>query len=269
VISFTLSMTVVVIFLSTTKRRVFQLVSKTTQRSLLLLPKKNNRIDWQCFAIFFFFVLFCCCFVDTNQVLSCGPGESFGELALMYGAPRAATVISVSPVSHAPECPFAWLLHDSCAFPCFASLLGSIFFFEIAIFLLFFFFFCFFLTQQQMKCWAMDRDTFKYTLMNHIIKKRDMYEAFLREVPLLGSLLEYERLTLADALKPEKYSKGEYIVRQGEDGDKFYIVENGKVKVEKVSLIYPNRYTLITFHKFQNKTKKKKKKRKEKENYAL
>ncbi|KAG9893123.1 camp-dependent protein kinase regulatory subunit, partial [Aureobasidium melanogenum] len=32
-----------------------------------------------------------------NKVASCGPGTSFGELALMYNAPRAATVNSTEP----------------------------------------------------------------------------------------------------------------------------------------------------------------------------
>ena len=31
-------------------------------------------------------------FVDGNKVAQCGPGDSFGELALMYNSPRAATV---------------------------------------------------------------------------------------------------------------------------------------------------------------------------------
>lgn len=33
----------------------------------------------------------------STKVLSCGPGSSFGELALMWNAPRAATVVATSP----------------------------------------------------------------------------------------------------------------------------------------------------------------------------
>eukprot|EP01135_Chromosphaera_perkinsii_P006605 Nk52_evm7s554 gene=Nk52_evmTU7s554 len=36
------------------------------------------------------------CFVDGSKVCSYGPGDSFGELALMYNAPRAATVTATS-----------------------------------------------------------------------------------------------------------------------------------------------------------------------------
>lgn len=125
----------------------------------------------------------CEIFVNDVKVMSCKDGDSFGELALMYGAPRAATVKAVS----------------------------------------------------KMKCWAVDRDTFKYTLMNHTIKKRDLYEAFLREVPLLESLLDYERLTIADALQPEKFTNGDFVIKQGDTGDnlKFYILEKGEVKIVK------------------------------------
>src|SRR5690606_20259707 len=34
-----------------------------------------------------------------TKVATMGPGESFGELALMYNAPRAATIISTTPHS--------------------------------------------------------------------------------------------------------------------------------------------------------------------------
>jgi len=76
-------------------------------------------------------------------------------------------------------------------------------------------------------CWVMDRMTFKLTLMESTLKKRERYEAFLEDVPILGSLLQYERLTIADALKPEEYVAGDGIVKQGDIGDKFYILESG------------------------------------------
>ncbi|CDS10100.1 hypothetical protein LRAMOSA02777 [Lichtheimia ramosa] len=36
------------------------------------------------------------CFINDNKVTSYGPGGSFGELALMYNAPRAATIVATS-----------------------------------------------------------------------------------------------------------------------------------------------------------------------------
>eukprot|EP00298_Acanthocystis_sp_HF-20_P029524 c8417_g1_i1.p1 GENE.c8417_g1_i1~~c8417_g1_i1.p1 ORF type:complete len:308 (+),score=127.09 c8417_g1_i1:727-1650(+) len=117
----------------------------------------------------------CEIFVDGTLVMTCREGDSFGELALMYNSPRAATVQAVTDV----------------------------------------------------ECWAVDRETFKLTLMDHTLKKRDRYEAFLEDVPILSSLLKYERLTIADALKPVEYVKDQEIVRQGDPGDNFYILESG------------------------------------------
>ncbi|KAI9321262.1 camp-dependent protein kinase regulatory subunit, partial [Dichotomocladium elegans] len=36
------------------------------------------------------------CFIDKNLVTQYGPGGSFGELALLYNAPRAATIVSTA-----------------------------------------------------------------------------------------------------------------------------------------------------------------------------
>lgn len=37
----------------------------------------------------------------------------------------------------------------------------------------------------------------------------------------------YERLQIADALKELKFKKGDFIVREGEAGETFYILEEG------------------------------------------
>ena len=38
-------------------------------------------------------------------------------------------------------------------------------------------------------------------------------------------------MRIADCLEEATFSKGDYIIRQGDAGDIFYIVQNGKVKV--------------------------------------
>ena len=45
------------------------------------------------------------------------------------------------------------------------------------------------------------------------------------QVPILATLSDYERLTIADALVQEEFPKGTVICVQGEPGNKFYIVE--------------------------------------------
>merc|ERR1712232_950178 len=81
--------------------------------------------------------------------------------------------------------------------------------------------------------WQLDRDTFNNIVKDGAQKKRDDYEAVLAKVPLLASTDLYERTQLADALRSESFSNGEVVVRQGEAGQKFYIVEDGRVIATK------------------------------------
>ncbi|KAL4754122.1 camp-dependent protein kinase regulatory subunit [Aspergillus terricola var. indicus] len=114
-----------------------------------------------------------------NKISTIGPGGSFGELALMYNAPRAATIVSTEPKS---------------------------------------------------TLWALDRVTFRRILMDSAFQRRRMYEAFLEEVPLLSSLKPYERAKIADALDTIKFPAGEYIIKEGDPGDAFYLLESGEAE---------------------------------------
>lgn len=115
------------------------------------------------------------------KVAEYGPGGSFGELALMYNAPRAATIVSTS-----------------------AGVL-----------------------------WALDRVTFRRILMESTSRKRKMYEKFLEEVPILKSLEPYERNKIADALESVSFKEGDVVLKQGEVGDNFYLIEAGEASVAK------------------------------------
>jgi cAMP-dependent protein kinase regulator len=115
-----------------------------------------------------------------NKVATNGPGTSFGELALMYNAPRAATVISTEP--------------------------GIV--------------------------WQLDRVTFRRILMDSAFQRRRMYESFLEEVELFKTLEPYERSKIADALETRKYPAGSTIIKEGDVGDKFYILESGEAEAQ-------------------------------------
>lgn len=43
----------------------------------------------------------------------------------------------------------------------------------------------------------------------------------------------YERSQLCDGLHTQTYKKGDNIIKEGEDGDKFFIVEEGTLKAVK------------------------------------
>jgi cAMP-dependent protein kinase regulator len=109
-------------------------------------------------------------------------GESFGELALLYNAPRAATIRAKT---------------DS-------------------------------------TCWALDRECFNNIVKDAAIKKREKYENTLKKVEILKSIDPYELGQICDALKTQNFSKGEFIIRQGDRGDVFYILDEGKAHAEKI-----------------------------------
>lgn len=57
----------------------------------------------------------------------------------------------------------------------------------------------------------------------------------LKDVPILSSLDTYQLSKLADALSSETFEPGAQIIKEGDIGDKFYIVENGDAEVTKKS----------------------------------
>ena len=111
------------------------------------------------------------------------PGEAFGELSLLYNAPRAATI---------------------------KSSVESVLF-------------------------ALDRQTFNNIVKDSAEKKRKTYETILTKVELLQGMDPYERNQICDVLKEVKVNAGDYIIREGESGDKFYIVYEGKFAATKKS----------------------------------
>lgn len=109
------------------------------------------------------------------------PGEAFGELALLYNAPRAATITTKTP-----------------------ALL-----------------------------WSLDRATFNHIVKDSASKKRERYDNFLKSVKILQSMDAYERSKLPDALKSFEYSAGDYIIKEGEDGNIFYMIVSGEAIATK------------------------------------
>ena len=103
------------------------------------------------------------------------PGEAFGELALLYNAPRAATITA----------------------------------------------------QTEALLWSLDRRTFNQIVKDAAATKRDKYEEFLKDVKILQNMDEYERSKLADAIKEEWYEPDQYVIKEGEEGNSFYLVMRG------------------------------------------
>ena len=114
-------------------------------------------------------------------LLNYKPGMSFGELALLYNTPRAATIVS----------------KEACVL------------------------------------YTLDRECFNSIVKESAMKKRKLYDDFLSKVSVLESLDSYERSKICDCLESVNYKAGEYIITEGETGNQFYFIEEGKAYAEK------------------------------------
>jgi len=111
-----------------------------------------------------------------------GPGQSFGEIALMYNCARKATV----------RC------------------------------------------EEDAELWAIDRYTFKRISTNASAQMLTEYEKFLSKVSGFDQLTKFERSRIAEALEEVKFSPGDVIIKEGDNGDSFFILKSGHVVASKV-----------------------------------
>ncbi|CAJ1433240.1 unnamed protein product [Effrenium voratum] len=114
-------------------------------------------------------------------VKKCGPGDVFGELALLYNCPRAASVQAT----------------------------------------------------EESTVWQLDRETFTHIVRDASAKRREAFMDFLKTVPLFKPLESYDLMQLADCLQQQTLEAGQKILKQGEPGDTFYIVEEGQLTATK------------------------------------
>lgn len=115
---------------------------------------------------------------EPTNLIEYHPGGAFGELALLYNAPRAATITAI----------------DECLL------------------------------------WGLDRNTFNHIVKDAAVRKREMYDDFLKQVKILQTMDAYERQTVADAFTKHKYSQGDLIIKQGAEGNELYFLVEGEAK---------------------------------------
>lgn len=116
---------------------------------------------------------------DACKVLELGPGGMFGELALLYNAPRAATVTATTAV----------------------------------------------------ELWYLDQASFQIMLSTAENVKTFEHESFLSEIDIFKGLTKYEIEELSEKLQAEEFDDGEVIVKEGDEADKFYLIQDGEAKV--------------------------------------
>ncbi|XP_071107468.1 cGMP-dependent protein kinase 1-like isoform X1 [Haliotis cracherodii] len=81
------------------------------------------------------------------------------------------------------------------------------------------------------KVWVLDRRIFQAIMMKTGLQRREESTRFLRSVPLLKNLQVDKLAKIADVLEIDFFHEGEYIIREGANGDTFFIINKGEVKV--------------------------------------
>ncbi|KAF7667862.1 hypothetical protein LDENG_00040760 [Lucifuga dentata] len=87
----------------------------------------------------------------------------------------------------------------------------------------------------QSQIWALDRLTFQTIMMRTIQARHEEYFSFLRSVSLLRELPEEKLAKIVDCLEVDYFEKGEYIIREGEEGNTFFIISKGEVIVTQTT----------------------------------
>jgi len=81
--------------------------------------------------------------------------------------------------------------------------------------------------------WVLERETFKTIVQNVAEESASQVELFLNSVPLLANLSYAEKMELVDAFCEEHFAAGFTVIKEGDAGDKFYIVKDGEASVIK------------------------------------
>ena len=114
-----------------------------------------------------------------------GPGQTFGELALLYSAPRAATCVALGTKN---------ILY------------------------------------------RVDQKTFRYILQSQTQTADKTKRDLLKNISFLKELDEVDLGKLASNLTPRVFVAGEVLVKKGDDGDAFYVIQEGKVNVKDIEV---------------------------------
>ncbi|XP_068954405.1 cGMP-dependent protein kinase 2 [Petaurus breviceps papuanus] len=99
------------------------------------------------------------------------------------------------------------------------------------------------------KTWALDREVFQNIMRRTAQARDEQYRQFLRSVGLLKNLPEDKLTKIIDCLEVDYYDKGDYIIREGEEGSTFFILAKGVVKVTQSTEGYDQPQLIKTLQK--------------------
>ncbi|KAM7395412.1 hypothetical protein PAMA_006936 [Pampus argenteus] len=85
----------------------------------------------------------------------------------------------------------------------------------------------------QVRLWCMERQTYRTIITNKSKKKREQLMGFLKTSRTLKDLNDLQLSKIIDSMEEVKYQDKDVIVREGSEGNTFYIILKGEVLVTK------------------------------------
>lgn len=86
------------------------------------------------------------------------------------------------------------------------------------------------------QCWVLEGKIFKNIIIKqNLQRKKNISPTFLDNIDIFKALDRYDKLKLIDMLSTKVLKRGDYVFREGDIGDCFYMIEEGKVNCVKNS----------------------------------
>lgn len=79
--------------------------------------------------------------------------------------------------------------------------------------------------------WVLDRSAFQMITMRLGMERHAQLMNFLHKVSIFENLKEDRISKMADVMDQEYYAAGHCIIREGEKGDTFFVINSGQVRV--------------------------------------
>lgn len=83
------------------------------------------------------------------------------------------------------------------------------------------------------RVWKIDRTSYQLVLIKNEMEKQDEIISFLRNVPIVKNASEMNLQSVTGLFSKEFYKTDTVIVKEGEEGDKFFIIRAGSVTIKK------------------------------------
>jgi CRP-like cAMP-binding protein len=145
-------------------------------------------------------------YVDDVQVGTASAGQTFGELSLLYSAPRAATVIATTTTSSTSVSDDTTTEEKDPE------------------------------SNNMIQLYRLDQITFRTILQQQTLNVSEEYMTFLRQVKFLADLDDYHLYKLSSVLQKQTYTQGTVIVQKGDtNANVCYLLLDGVVTCSEIS----------------------------------